>query len=427
MFISGILSFIWVMIKLILALSIITIVHELGHFLIAKLLKIKVNEFSIGFGPSITGFKRKETLYSFRWILLGGYNALEGENENSEDPRAYSNQPGWKKLLVLIMGSTFNLILAGLILVIIGLCLQFPSTTIKEFYRSPATNASAVEDAGLQIGDTIKKVNGKKVTLYNEINEIVLKDKKFIITFERAGKEYETSVENPVKKVSLIGVAIIEDSEGQNSIQFIEPGKQAMAAGLKAGDKIIEVNGNKVKTTFEVVYELYSILDKPIDIVILRDDKEQKITIQKGEIVDYFDVGFAPETLALKPLEKVKYALVNAGDIFKQVLAMYKKLFTGKAGVNQLSGIVGVGEVVSQSQDIWDFLNLIAVISLSVGLMNLLPIPPMDGGKIVMVVIEMITRKKIPEKIEGIISMIFFFLLILLTLYVTWNDIMRIF
>ena len=424
---SGIFSALWIIVKLILTLSVITIVHEFGHFICAKLLNIRVNEFSIGFGPKIVSFKKKETMYSFRAILLGGYNALAGESGESDDPRAFVNQPGWKKLIVLVMGSVFNIIFAIMILMIMGMSLNFPSTQIKSFFKSPVTSSSIVEDAGLLVGDKITKINGEKVTVYSEIADIVKRDKKLNITFERAGKEYEIAVEEPVKEIALIGIMLKDTEEGLNKIEMISPGKVAMAAGLKSGDQITSVNGNKVGTSHEVISEIYKLVDQEIVIEFNRKDEAKKVIIKKGEKSEYFDIGFIPEVLELSFTGKVKQSVKTMNTVLVNVIDTYKQLFTGKVKVNEFTGIVGIGEAVSISTGIWDLLNLVAVISLSIGLMNLLPIPPMDGGKIVIVLFEMITRKKISEKVETMISSGFFLLLILLTIYVTLNDIIRIF
>ncbi|MEG0072935.1 MAG: RIP metalloprotease RseP [Clostridia bacterium] len=426
--ISNVVNFLIMMIKLVIALSIITVVHEFGHFSIAKLLKIKVNEFAIGFGPKIFSFKKRGTVYSLRWILLGGYNSLEGETNESEDPQAYSNQPGWKKLLVLFMGSINNLILAFVLFVIIAMSLNFPSTEIAKISKSASTGTSLVEEAGMKIGDKITKIDGKNVTIFSDITDKNIKNNEMRVTFVRDNKEFETTIKNAVKQISVIGIMLEADpTTMQNKIRFIEPGKQAMIVGLKAGDEITEVNGNKVKTLDEVIYQLHNNGTKPINMKVLRDEKEKSFEILKPEMINYFDIGFTPSILKAGITQKIGLSLKYAGDMFGRVLETYKDLFTGKAKVNQLSGIVGVGEIVSKTQDIWDFINLIAVVSLSIGIMNLLPIPPLDGGKIAITLGEMITRKKMSVNAEAMISYIFFGLLILLTIYVTWNDIIRIF
>ena len=416
------------LLKLIFALSLITVIHEFGHFLMAKLLKIKVNEFSVGFGPKMFQYQGKETTYSLRWILLGGYNAIEGEGEESEDPSAFNNQPAWKRFIVLIMGSMFNILLAFILFVIVSMNLQLPSTKINSFIKYEFSKGSPVENAGMQVGDEILEVDGKKVSIYSDIKQENIKNNQIKVKFRRNGEIKETVVKDLINKVGSIGI-IIEQVENstQNRIKFLEPGKPATESGLKAGDSITKVNGVSVYTIDEVVEEILKYPNKEIEIEYLRNGKEEIAKKVTAEAVDRFNLGFIPEPVETKGLSKFKYGIIYAKETFGAVLNSYKDLFTGKASVKQLSGIVGIGEVVSKTEGFVDLFNLIAIISLSIGIMNLLPIPPMDGGKIFLLLIEVITRKKISIKTEAIISYIFVALLLILTLVVTVNDVTRIF
>ncbi len=423
-----IISFGFTIVKLIIALSVITVVHEFGHFLMAKLLKIKVNEFAIGFGPKIFQIKGKETIYSLRAILLGGYNAIEGEAEESDDPAGFNNQPAWKRLIILVMGSVFNIILAFTLFVIVSANFDIASTKIREFTNYEFTQGSPVQRAGLQIGDEIISINGKNISVFGDIKEDLIKDNKAVIKYKRNGQVYETIATNLINEIGNIGIILEQDQQTkQNKIRFIEPGKPALEAGLKAGDSITKVNGVEVFTMNEVITEIYKLPNQDVTIEYKRDG-EVKVGKQiKPVAVKRFNIGFEPEFVEAKGFEKIKYGVVYAKETFSTVLDSYKQLLTGKAKVTQLSGIVGVGEVVSKTETFIEFLNLIAVVSLSIGLMNLLPIPPMDGGKIFITLIEVITKKKMSIKTEAIISYIFLGLLILLTIVVTWNDIIRIF
>lgn len=423
-----IISFGFTIVKLIIALSVITVIHEFGHFLMCKLLKIKVNEFAIGFGPKIFQIKGKETVYSLRWILLGGYNAIEGEAEESNDPKAFNKQPAWKRLIILVMGSVFNIILAFVLFMIVSSNFDIASTKINKFVEYEFTQGSPVQRAGLQIGDEIVSINGKKVSVFGDIKEELIKENKALIKYKRNGKIYETEATNLINEIGNIGIILEQDPQTkQNKIRFIEPGKPALEAGLKAGDSITKVNGVEVFTMSEVTTEIFKYANKDVKIEYSRNGENKVGKTIKPVPVKRFNIGFEPEYVEAKGFEKIKYGITYAKETFATVLNSYKQLFTGQAKVTQLSGIVGVGEVVSKTETFIEFLNLIAVVSLSVGLMNLLPIPPMDGGKIFITLIEVITRKKISIKTEAIISYIFLGLLILLTIVVTWNDIIRIF
>ncbi len=414
--------------KLILALSIITVVHEFGHFLMAKLLKIKVNEFSVGFGPKVFQIKGKETVYSLRWILLGGYNAIEGEAEESEDPKAYNKQPIWKRLLVLVMGSTFNILLAFMFFIFVSSNLEVSSTKIQNFVEYEFSNGSPVKNAGMQVGDKILEINGKKIKYFSDINEDLVVNNKLNVKYERNGKVLNTVVKDVVNEVGNIGIILEQDVKTkQNKIRYLEPGKPALKSGIKAGDSITKINGVDVFTMDEVITEIYKYANKDVKIEYERNGVKEVAKTIKPVTTKRFDIGFMPAYYIPKGFEKITFGFKYAADTFGAVLDSYKSLFTGKANINQLSGIVGIGEVVSKTDNMLEFINLIAVISLSIGLMNLLPIPPMDGGKIFILLIELVTKKKISVKTEAIISYIFLALLLVLTVFVTINDITRIF
>lgn len=416
------------LLKLIFALSLITVIHEFGHFLMAKLLKIKVNEFAVGFGPKIFQIKGKETVYSLRWLLFGGYNAIEGESEESNDPGAFNKQPAWKRFVVLIMGSMFNILLAFILFVMVSANLQFPSTKIDSFVKFDFSKGSPVENAGMKIGDEIIEVNGEKVSIYSDIKQEFVKNNQLKIKYKRNNEVKETVVKDLINQVGNVGIIVEQQKEStQNIIRFIEPGKPAIKAGLKAGDTITKVNGKPVYTIDETISEIFKYPNKEIEFEYIRNGKIEISKKVKADSVDRFNIGFIPKPIKTEGLDKLKYGIIYAKETFGVVLNSYKELFTGKASVNQLSGIVGIGEVVSKTEGALDLFNLIAIISLSIGIMNLLPIPPMDGGKILLLLIEVITRKKISIKTEAIISYIFIGVLLILTIFVTINDVIRIF
>ena len=409
-------------IKLIIVLSVVATIHEFGHFLFAKLFKMTVNEFSIGFGQKIFSKEYKGTKYSLRWILFGGYVAIEGEEGDSEDDNAFNKKPCWQRIIVLVAGVLFNAILATVLFLGTNMVSPTFGTKISGIYENGAAYV-----AGLREGDVITKIEDKVTHIYQDVALYNKTDKKDVtVEYLRDGKTYTTLVKDAVKKIGYMGVyfeATKLDEEGNvlTYVQVVEPGMPA-ASKIKAGDKILKVNGKETKLSIDVISEISANAEKEVTILVLRDDKEVEVKLVPDTKLS-FDLGlsnFAEEKTTIKT------AFYKSVSTISQIVGSYVDLFRGKVKVNQLSGIVGIGEMVSRTDGIAEFLSMMAMISLAVGIANILPFPPLDGGKVVLVLIEWITKKKVPEKVELILSYIGLGLLLALTVFVTINDIIRV-
>lgn len=414
------LGFILVVVKLLIILGIVATIHEFGHFLFSKMFKVGVNEFSIGFGPKIVQKKFGETMYSLRCIPLGGYCAIEGEEGTSDKENSLQNKNLIQKVLILMMGAGFNAILAAVIFFFISFTSQTYTTKIESI-----SSDSILYQAGIQSGDTINSINGKKVrTLSEVLNFDVsdIKDGKIEVEYTRDNVLNKVTIENAVKKIGYLGITFNASGDSSNVIDMVASGGKAFDAGLKAGDKIVSVASVPTNTSKEVVGEIIKYPNQEIEIVISRKGEEITKTVVP-ESKNSLSLGI---TSTIVEKTNLYYALVNMGDKFKSIIGSYVDLFTGKVGIKDMSGIVGIGEIVSKSNGFLEFINLLGIISLAVGVANILPFPPLDGGKIVIVVIESIVRRKLSEKAEAIISYIGFGLLIALTIFVTYRDIIRI-
>lgn len=410
-------------IKLIIVLGIVATIHEFGHFLFAKLFKMTVNEFSIGFGPKIVQKKWKGTMYSLRWIPLGGYVAIEGEEGDSKDENAFSNKAPWKRIIVLVAGVVFNAILATLIFLSVNLFTPTYSTQIVNLDEN-----SVAYEAGLRDGDIITKIDDKVTHIYQDIALYKETDNKDVtVEYLREDALNTLVVQNAVKEIGYMGVyfdttALDESGNVLTFVDMVEPGLPASSADIKSGDKIIKVNGEPVTYSEEVVNIVSANAGKELEIIVLRHDKEiaLKVTPKAQLMFNLGTMGFEEEKTTLKT------SYYKSISTISQIIGSYVDLFKGEVAVTQLSGIVGIGEVVSKTEGLIDFLSMLGMISLAVGVANILPFPPLDGGKVVLVLIEWITRKKVPQKVELVLSYIGLGLLILLTIFVTINDIIRI-
>lgn len=415
------LSFLITVVKLLLIICAVATVHEFGHFFVSKLFKVQVNEFAIGFGPKIFQKKIGETMYSLRCIPLGGYCAIEGEDGNSESEHSFANISWYKKILILVAGVFMNAVLAIVIFLSIAFSYNTATTKITSFSEN-----SVLEKAGVQIGDTINAINGKKTTILSDItNKDISYGESVTVEYLHNGELKSITLDNTVNKIGNIGIAFKVDEQtgsATNEINMVSGGGAAVKAGLKSGDKIIKIGEAQTNNAAEVIS-------------IIRDNagKQLQITLdRKGEILTKEVTPTEKENfnLGIESTEVVstnfKYAVCNMLSDVSNIIGSYVDLFKGKVGISDMSGIVGIGEVVSKTSGIISFLNLMAMISLAVGVANIMPFPPLDGGKVVIVLFETITRKKVSENVEAIISYIGFGLLILLTIFVTYKDIIRI-
>lgn len=415
-------AFVITIIKLLIILCIVATIHEFGHFTIAKLFKMGVDEFSIGFGPLIIQKKFKGTMYSLRWLPFGGYCAIEGEEGDSNSPTSFANKNVFQKVLVLLAGATFNAILA--VIIFVSVAFNFDTYTTK---ITGLKEDSPLIQAGINVGDTIYSIDGKKVRLQNDlVNQSFAESGEEInIEYIHDNVKYSTIVKNVVKDIGYIGVSFKISDNGEdvtNEIDMVASGSAAVNAGLKAGDKILSVNGETTTNSSDVINKIRNLPNQEVTLKIERNGKEEEIIVNPISKRN-FDLGV---TATSKEKTTLSLACISAVSNVRQIASSYIDLFKGKVGVKDMSGIVGIGEVVSKTSGFIEFLNLLGIISLAVGIANIMPFPPLDGGKIVIVIGEAITRKKISQNAEAIISYIGFALLIGLTIFVTYNDILRI-
>ena len=352
----------------VLVFGLIIFVHELGHFIAARLMGVKVNEFALGMGPRLLKFGKGETVYSLRAFPIGGFCAMEGEDAESPDPRAFGSKKVWRRIIIVTAGVVMNLVLGFVLLVgMLGFCVvpdssgrvRFSSTTIAEL---PET-APAYE-TGLRVGDTILSVNGKRAIIDQDIAIVMQSDEDGVmdITVRR-------TVDGVKQKVKLTGVKfdIVTDDE--------------------SGTRYLEYN-------FKVVG-----IDRTPWTVITQSAKTE----------------LSVATLIWRSL----------GDIV-----------SGKYGLNELSGPVGtvnaIGEVVAnavQETDIrtglYNVLMMVVLITVNVGIFNLLPLPALDGGRLIFLIFEGIFRKPVNPKYEGMVHFIGLILLFGLMILVTFSDISR--
>lgn len=365
--------------------------HEFGHFIVAKVLNFKVDEFSIGMGPAIFKKQKGETQYSIRVLPLGGYCKFEGEDEaDNQDPRAFANQKPWKRLLVLLAGGTFNIILGFVLFLIIVPMVSPVSTNVID----TVVEHSYIEEVGIQSGDKIVEINGKRVNFYNDITlytQNFQKDENANVTIERNGEKLEFSFK-PTEQ-------IVETTYTENGVQV-----DSTINGYTTG-RFVEYSE-----------------DVPKDTSLIGQTKTSTRYI----------IGFTPQAKDINIINVWGEAWNETKFVVKLVYQSLWQMVTGKIGVDQMSGPVGIvsevnNAVNSGKYSLLNVLNLVALLTINLGVFNLLPVPALDGCRILFVLIEVVRRKPIPPDKEGVVHGVGMLLLLLFILFISFNDIMRLF
>ena len=374
-------------IKIIILLGVLISIHELGHFIVAKLCKVKVNEFAIGFGPKIWQKQGEETLYTLRLIPLGGFNSMEGEDEKSEHERSFSKASIPKRIAIVIAGATVNIIFAIIVYFIIA---TISGTFISNEVDSTIDGYSA-QEVGIMSEDKIIEINGKKVNSKSDLDKIMQKSQgnEIQVKIERNGEIKEYNIKPTEVKSKVTGIYL----DDKCKIVAVEKNSPSEKQGIKSNDLLLEINGVSINGDRQVaVEEINKENLSTITFVVERDHQQITIELTPDYVSSYYlgvNLKYAEDTFINR--------CINGGMQTKEflfsIIDNLKQLFSGNVGVDQMMGPVGISEVVAKTNGVMEFFEMMALISLSLGVTNLLPIPALDGGKILILIIEAIRRK----------------------------------
>ena len=423
----------------ILLLGFIIIIHELGHFLLAKKNGITVTEFSVGMGPRIASFVKNGTRYSLKLLPFGGSCMMLGEDDTVDDEGAFHKKSVWARFSVIFAGAFFNFVLAFVLAIIVtgSIGVDYPDLE-GTIAGSPA------ESAGLVSGDRIIKINGKRIHFSREIDLYFMfhpmTEKELEITYQRAGKEGTDTVRlSPEKKIDY-RLGIQYDGTGASEIQLIDQNYPLAEQGVVAGDVITSVNGTAIGSGNELseYFDKNPLTNQPVTLTILHEGVSREISVTPKQVV-YYDLGLDINYRSTKvsPLETIKNSFYELKFYVNYAIDSIGYLVTGKASVKEISGPVGivnmVGDIVDEASDqgikavLLSLAGFCILISTNLGVMNLLPLPALDGGRLVFLLIEAVRGKPIPKEKEALVHFVGMALLMILMVFVLFNDVRNIF
>ena len=419
-------------------LGVLIFVHELGHFLAARRLGVRVLTFSLGFGPKILKTTRGDTEYCISAIPLGGYVKMAGESP--DDPRSgapdeFLSKTKWERFQVLIMGPVMNILLAVVVLaVVLAQGAEVPAYDEQPPVLGAVRADSVAARAGLMPGDRILTVAGDGVATWKDLAIAIgtRANRPVTITLDRAGRTESVEVKPTAEGRFEIGdIGVLPDVSP--IAKEVQPGDPADKAGVKPGDVVVAVNGERVIFPEDLKKAIASRGGMPIDLDIRRNGTPQRITLTPDtrSTGGWIGITIAEATRSFKPgpLEAVRLSVVQNAESSVLIFKTLGGLFTGSTSVRQLQGPVGIAQLSGESAKagFLQLLTLMAVISLNLGLLNLMPVPVLDGGHILIMALEGVARRDFSMAVKEKMLLAGFVVLMLLMVTVIYNDIARLF
>ena len=418
-------------------LGVLVFVHELGHFLAARRLGVRVLTFSLGFGPKLLKVRRGDTEYCISVIPLGGYVKMAGENP--DDPRTgrpdeFLSKTKWERFQILIMGPAMNIILAVVVMaIVLAQGAEVPIYQDQPPIVGAVSPGSPAEKAGIQRGDRILTVAGDQVDTWDDLFIAVgtRPDRDVALTVMRDGQTRSVSLRTVSEGSFEIGnIGVLPDINP--IVASVIAGEPAERAGLKAGDVVIAVNGERMVTRPQFIEAISRNGGKEIDLTIERDEQQLHIAATPEQRGDRGMLGLyvtePTRSFTPGPLEAIQLSVQKNIEFGGLIFKTLGGLFIGETSPRQLMGPVAIAQLSGESaQAGWIALfTLMASISLNLGLLNLLPIPVLDGGHILIMALEGVARRDFSMAVKEKMLLAGFVLLMMLMVTVIYNDLTRI-
>jgi len=433
-------SFVIAVVSMAVVLGIMILVHELGHFAAAKWFGVRVEVFSIGFGKRLAGFRRGGTDYRISALPLGGYVKMAGENpleSRSGAPDEFMSHPRWQRFVIAIAGPAMNIILAVALLTGVfmvhyehPLFLDQPAVIGWVLENSPAAKA------GVEQGDRIVRIDGAQNPTWEDVmlKAMIGSKQPLDVAVQRGNQVVEKQIQPQLDSSEQYGtIGWLPDQP--IIVTELEPDMPAAKAGLKLGDDIVAVNGTPMRSLFSVIHLLQRNGSKPVDVTAIRNGQQLNLQMTPVQTEEggkkSYRLGFRSEPVHVDKLpfaqalnrsldENKKYSLL--------IVDLVQKMVQHKVSIKQMEGPIGIARASGDAarQPGWTpLLSLMAMISLNLGIFNLLPIPILDGGIIMLLIIEAIMRRDISMRIKERIYQTAFVFLLLFFAVVIYNDLMK--
>jgi regulator of sigma E protease len=416
------------------ALGVIIVVHEAGHLMVAKAFGVRVLTFSVGFGRRLWGVRRGETDYRLSAIPLGGYVRLGGENpdEVTADPREFLNKPRWQRILVYVAGPAMNVLLAILLFAVLFMVgIEVMNLPDMPPLIGGVEEGSSADRSGLRRGDLILEVNGEAVDDWQEVALALISapERPVPLLVRRDGRTLRSSVTpRRVPKYEMGDFAGLLPSIRPQIIQVFA-GEPAAAAGFRPGDEVRAVDGRPISDSQAFVDAIAAKPGQRIEVQVVRDGKPLTLAVvpkdQGGAGKIGVQIGFFQRYGPMKAVaESVRYNVQTVRDTFK----ILGKIFTRE--LSPRGALAGPIEIAAQSgaaarSGFKYLLHLMGFISISIAIMNLMPIPILDGGQIFILFVEGVIRRDLSLRLKEIISQVGFVMILLLMFVVIWFDLVK--
>jgi len=433
-------------ISFIVLIGVMVVVHEFGHFAVAKLCRVRVEAFSIGFGPRLFGIKRGDTDYKVCLLPLGGYVKMTGENPTEsdqpvDDPGAFTSHPRWQRMLIGVAGPVANFILAFVLMFIYYHWVnEVPKYLMGSSTVEWVVPGSAAAQAGFQPGDVIQRFDNAENPDWMQIGMRASMNLNQTVqaTVLRDGNQVQLSLHIPPEprgqEFDFSDAGILPQfMPGPIGVDEVQPGTPADKAGLRGGDQIESVDGHPFHTVSTLLAYMQTGQGKPITLVVLRNGQRVTLQAAPAKLDSSWKLGFAAVPTPLRadpqPLRKSvvlsrNFCLTNSTDIV-EVLG---RLLTRKVAVSQLSGPIGIARMTGQAVETKGWFPKFytaAAISLNLGILNLLPFPILDGGLILLLAIEGTIRHDISLAVKERIYQAAFVVLVVFFAFIIFNDVTK--
>jgi regulator of sigma E protease len=426
-----------------IVLGFMILIHEFGHYAAAKYFGVRVEVFSIGFGKRLLGFKKGDTDYRISAIPLGGYVKMSGENpmdERTGDAGEFLSHPRWQRFIVALAGPAMNIMLAiALLTGVYMVHYEYPAVLDQPAVVGWVTPNTPADKAGIQRGDKIVRVEEIENPNWEQVDvkDALSPNQPLKFAIERDGKVVERELTPEPFGPNQYGAMGWVPQESSVTLTTVEPGMPAEKAGLQVGDRLISANGQEIPALAALVQLLNRTKDQPLEMVVLRNNQKLNFTVKpilapaSAAQESGYRIGIASvltKVVKLNFSDALNRSLSDNKKSSFLILELLQKMVQRKVSMKQVDGPIGIGSAVGAAarEKGWSPLfEITAAISLNLGIMNLLPIPILDGGVILLLFIESLMRKEISLPIKERIYQAAFVFLVLFAVMVIYNDIVK--